>query len=85
MLVGTYTLYNVLTSPGLFIFPLSHIMKIFEKQIKTPLMFYLEDNALISTDQSAYRKQHNTQTALHKVVDDCFYNVRWKLDSCVFS
>ena len=54
---------------------LSHIMKIFEKQIKTQLMFYLEDNALISADQSAYRKQHNTQTALHKVIDDWFYNM----------
>ena len=41
-------------------------MQIFEKQIKTQLMFYLEDNALISADQSAYRKQHSTQTALHK-------------------
>ena len=50
-------------------------MKIFEKQIKTQLMFYLEDNALISADQSAYRKQHNTQTALHKVIDDWFYNM----------
>ena len=49
---------------------LSHIMKIFEKQIKTQLMFYL-----ISADQSAYRKQHNTQTALHKVIDDWFYNM----------
>ena len=38
-------------------------------------MFYLEDNALISADQSAYRKQHNTQTALHKVIDDWFYNM----------
>ena len=54
---------------------LSHIMKIFEKQIKTQLMFYFEDNALISADQSAYRKQHNTQTALHKVIDDWFYNM----------
>ena len=30
---------------------------------------YLEHDALITVDQSAYRKRHNTQTALHKVLD----------------
>ncbi len=50
--------------------PISHIMKIFEKQIKLQVMGYLEVNNLITSDQSAYRNQHNTQTALHRVVDD---------------
>ena len=36
---------------------------------------YLEDNALITVDQSAYRERHNTQTALHKVLDDWYYNI----------
>ena len=45
-------------------------MKIFEKEIKTQLMLYLEINDLITIDQSAYRQQHNTQTALHRVIDD---------------
>ena len=36
---------------------------------------YLERNALITVDQSAYRERHNTQTALHKVLDDWFYNI----------
>ena len=35
---------------------------------------YLEHNALITVDQSAYRERHNTQTALHKVLDDWYYN-----------
>ena len=38
-------------------------------------MFCLEDNYLISIDQSAYRKQINTHTALHQVIDDWFYNM----------
>ena len=42
---------------------IGHIMKIFEKEIKTQLMLYLEINDLTTIDQSAYRQQHNTQTA----------------------
>ena len=30
-------------------------------------------NNLITSDQSTYRNQHNTQTALHRVVDDWLY------------
>ena len=54
---------------------ISHIMKIFEKEIKLQVMGYLEVNNLITSDQSAYRHQHNTQTALHRVVDDWLDNV----------
>ena len=32
-------------------------------------------NNFITSDQSAYRNQHNTQTALHRVVDDWLYNI----------
>ena len=32
-------------------------------------------NNLITSDQSAYMDQHNTQTALHRVVDDWLYNI----------
>ena len=32
-------------------------------------------NKLITSDQSAYRNQHNTQTSLHRVVDDWLYNI----------
>ena len=54
---------------------IGHIMKIFEKKNKTQLMIYLEINDLITIDQSAYRQQHNTQTALHQCAFDittCF-------------
>ena len=54
---------------------IGHIMKIFEKEIKLQVMGYLEVNHLIKSDQSAYRNQHNTQTALHRVVDDWLDNV----------
>ena len=50
-------------------------MKIFVKEIKVQVMGYLEVNNLITSDQSAYRNQHNTQTALHRVVDDWLYNI----------
>ena len=50
-------------------------MNIFEKEIKLQVMGYLEVNNLITSDQSAYRYQHNTQTALHRVVDDWLDNV----------
>ena len=32
-------------------------------------------NNLITSDQSAYRNQHNTQTDLLRVVDDWLYNI----------
>ena len=54
---------------------IGHVMKILEKEVKVQVMDYLETNHLITVDQSAYLKQHNTQTALHKVVDDWLYNM----------
>ena len=38
-------------------------------------MGYLEMNNLITSDDSAYMIQHNTQTALHRVVYDWLYNI----------
>ena len=54
---------------------ISHIAKIIEREIKHQMCIYLERNALITVDQSAYREGHNTQTALHKVLDDWYYNI----------
>ena len=54
---------------------IGHIIKIIEKEVNLQLMSYLESNKLITSDQSAYMKQHNTQTALHKVIDDWLYNM----------
>ena len=53
---------------------IGHIMKVFEKEIILQVMGYLEVNTHITSDQSAYRNQHNTQTALHRVVDDWLDN-----------
>ena len=46
---------------------------------------YLESNNLLRSVQSAYRAQHSTYTALHKVVDDWFYNITDGLHTTVFS
>ena len=54
---------------------IGHIMKMFEKEIKLQVVGYFEVNNLITSDHSAYRNQHNTQTALHRVVDDLLYNI----------
>ena len=54
---------------------ISHIAKIIEREIKHQMCIYLERNALITVDQLAYREGHNTQTALHKVLDDWYYNI----------
>ena len=43
--------------------------------MKTQLMVYLEINDLITIDQSAYRQQHNTQTAWQRVIDDWLCNM----------
>ena len=50
---------------------LSHVAKIMEKAIQIQLSNYIAEKQFISTDQSAFLKHHSTQTALHKVVDDC--------------
>jgi hypothetical protein len=54
---------------------IGHIAKIFEMVIHKQLLHYFHDNNLISLDQSAYLKNHNTQTALHRVIDDWTDNV----------
>ena len=54
---------------------ISHIAKFIERKIKHQMCTYLEHNALITVDQSAYRERHNTQTALHKVLDDWYDNI----------
>ena len=54
---------------------IGHIMKIFEKEIKLQVMGYLELNNLFTSDQSAYSNHHNSQTYLHRVVDDWLYTI----------
>ena len=38
-------------------------------------MEYLSDHKLITSNQSAYFKRHNTQTSLHRVVGDWLWNL----------
>ena len=51
------------------------IAKIIEREITNHVVTYLESNNLLTSDQSAYRAQHSTQTALHNVVDDWLYKI----------
>ena len=48
---------------------IGHIAKIIEREITNQVVTYIESNKLLTSDQSAYRAHHSTQTALHKVVD----------------
>ena len=64
---------------------IGHIAKIIEHEITNQVVTYLESNKLLTTDQSAYRAQHSTQTALHKVVDDWLYNITDGLHTTVCS
>lgn len=54
---------------------ISHVAKIFEKEVQKQLMSFLIDNNFLSIDQSAYREYHNTQTCLHRVIDDWLENI----------
>ena len=54
---------------------LSHVVKIFEKQVHKQLIEYLEAHAFITPYQSAYLKKHSTVTCLHRIVDDLFENI----------
>jgi hypothetical protein len=54
---------------------IGHIAKLLESGVHNQLLKYLQDNEFISYDQSAYLKYHNTQTSLHRTVDDWIDNI----------
>ena len=54
---------------------IGHIAKVMEKVSQRQFLSYLLENDLIVVDQSAYRPSHNTQTALHRVVDSWIDNM----------
>ena len=54
---------------------ISHLAKILEKIIQCQLSGYLEKHNFITPDQSAYLKNHSTQTALLKVTNDWYHNI----------
>ena len=45
-----------------------HIAKVFERLVQNQLKHYLVEHDFITCDQSAYRKNHSTETSLHKVI-----------------
>lgn len=49
---------------------LTFISKVIEKTVASQLINYINDNALTEVFQSAYKKQHSTETALLRVHDD---------------
>jgi hypothetical protein len=49
---------------------IGHIPKLLERQLHCQTMDYLEEHKFITCDQSAYLRKHNTQTSLHRVLDD---------------
>ena len=53
----------------------STIAKILEKHVKNQLMNHLITNNLLSSSQSAYIKNHSTQTALLYLIDKCMSNI----------
>ena len=53
----------------------SSIAKILEKHVKLELMNHMTENKLLATSQSAYIKNHSTETALLYLVDNCMSNI----------
>ena len=54
---------------------IGHIPKIFEKCVHDQLLAYLETYNFLSVDQSAYLKNHSTQTLIHKITDTWLENI----------
>ena len=60
---------------------LPFISKILEKVVLTQLQKHLSENDLLEIRQSAYRKNHSTETALLSVVDGLLKNADHRLVS----
>ena len=54
---------------------LSHVAKIFERNVHEQIVNYLEHHCFITPYQSAYLKKHSTVTCLHRVIDDMCENI----------
>ena len=65
---------------------ISYIAKIFERLVKDQLIEFIENNNIISQDQSAYLRGHSTQTSLHRVMDDWLESINEGeiVGACVF-
>ena len=51
------------------------IAEILEKFIKAQIVSYFTAYNLFTPSQTAYLKHHSTQTALHKLIDNCLTNI----------
>ena len=51
------------------------IGKLFEKNISKQLINYINDNNLVYVYQSAYKKGHNTETALLSTMNDIYFTL----------
>ena len=54
---------------------LSHVAKIFERNVHEQIVNYLDYHCFITPYQSAYLKKHSTVTCLHRVIDDMCENI----------
>ena len=51
------------------------ISKLFERIVHTQLYTYLNDTALLAAEQSGFRKNHSTQTSIHKLLKNFYSDI----------
>ena len=60
-----------------------HFTKMLEKVIQCQLTSYLEQYRFITPDQSAYMKNHSTETSILNVTNDWHHNIEINLITLV--
>ena len=58
---------------------LPFLSKLIEKVVVKQINFYLQNSSLLEINQSAYRKNHNTETALLKISNDLLMSADKKM------
>ena len=51
------------------------ISKLLERIVHTQLYTYLNDTGLLAAEQSGFRKNHSTQTSLHKLLENFYSDI----------
>ena len=57
------------------IYVLPVISKLLERIVHTQLYTYLNDTGLLAAEQSGFRKNHSTQTSLHKLLENFYSDI----------